>query len=71
MQKKISMSEISLAWLMSKTDSPIVGATKIKQIDGICKSTEVELTPEEIEYLEELYVPHKLVGVMAENIDKN
>ena len=36
-------------------------------VDGAVKSAALELTPEDIRYLEELYVPHALVGVMAQN----
>ncbi len=64
-KRGVSMSEVSLAWLMKKTASPVCGATRPEQIDGMVKATELELTDEEIQYLEELYVPHKLVGVMS------
>ena len=47
---------------------PVAGTTKISQIDGMVKSVEAELTEEEIKYLEEPYIPHKLVGVMAQNL---
>lgn len=63
--KGISMTEVSLAWLLKKVTSPIVGATKKHHIDGAVASINVKLTPEEIAYLEEPYQPHKLVGVMA------
>lgn len=63
----VSMTEISLAWLLTKVTSPIVGATKLHHIDGAVKAADLILTPEEIDYLEEPYVPHKLVGVMAQN----
>ncbi len=63
----VSMSEISLAWLLSKTDAPVVGATKLDHIDGAAKAVELALSDEELAYLEELYIPHKLVGVMAQN----
>lgn len=66
-KKNVSMTEISLAWLMNKVASPIVGATKLHHIDGAIKAVDVKLTEEEMTYLEELYQPHKLVGVMAEN----
>ena len=65
--KNVSMSEISLAWLMKKVTSPIVGATKQRHIDDAIKALEVSLSDQEMLYLEELYVPHRLVGVMAEN----
>jgi diketogulonate reductase-like aldo/keto reductase len=47
--------------------SPVVGATKLHHVDGAVKAVELKLTPEDISYLEELYVPHALVGVMAQN----
>ncbi len=66
-KKNVSMTEISLAWLMNKVCSPIVGATKTFHIDGAVKATNLILSDDEMNYLEELYVPHALVGVMASN----
>ena len=63
----VSMTEISLAWLLTKATSPVVGATKIHHIEGAAKAVDLELTPSELQYLEEPYVPHKLVGVMVQN----
>ena len=63
----VSMTEISLAWLLTKVTSPVVGATKLHHIEGAAKAIDLELTPNELQYLEEPYVPHKLVGVMAQN----
>ena len=66
-KRNVSMTEISLAWLLTKVTSPVVGTTKLHHIEGAVKSVELELTEEEICYMEELYIPHKLVGVMAQN----
>lgn len=63
----VSMTEVSLAWLLTKVASPVVGATKLQHIEGAAKAAELTLTEDEITYLEEPYVPHKLVGVMAQN----
>lgn len=63
----VSMTEISLAWLLTKVAAPVVGATKLHHIEGAAKAVDLELSPEELAYLEEPYVPHKLVGVMAQN----
>ena len=63
----VSMTEISLAWLLTKVTSPVVGATKLSHIEGAAKSVDLSLSSEEIAYLEEPYVPHRLVGVMAQN----
>ena len=62
-----TMTEISLAWLLTKVTAPVVGATKRHHVEGAAKATELVLTPEEIQYLEEAYQPHRLVGVMAQN----
>ena len=66
-RRGVSMTEISLAWLLSKVAAPVVGATKPSHMEGAAKAVELELSPEETAYLEEPYVPHKLVGVMAQN----
>lgn len=66
-KRGVSMTEVSLAWLLTRVTAPVAGATKLHHIDGAAKATELALTPEEILYLEEPYVPHALVGVMAQN----
>ena len=66
-KRGVSMTEVSLAWLLTRVTAPVAGATKLHHIDGAAKATELTLTPEEILYLEEPYVPHALVGVMAQN----
>ena len=63
----VSMTEVSLAWLLGKVTAPVVGATKLHHIEGAAKAVDLTLSPEEITYLEEKYVPHRLVGVMAQN----
>ena len=63
----VEMTQISLAWLLTKVESPIVGATKLHHIEGAVKSLDVRLTADDIRYLEEPYVPHNLSGVMAVN----
>ena len=66
-KRGVSMTEISLAWLLTKVTAPVVGATKLHHIQGAAKAVDLQLTEEEMRYLEEAYVPHKLVGVMAQN----
>ena len=66
-KRGISMTEIALAWLLTKVTAPVVGATKISHVEGAARAADLALTDEEINYLEELYVPHALVGVMAQN----
>lgn len=70
-KRGVSMTEISLAWLITKATSPVVGATKLHHIEYAAKATELMLSDEEIAYLEQCYVPHNLVGVMAQNTMQN
>ena len=63
----VTMTEISLAWLLTKVTAPVVGATKLRHVEGMARAAELTLTAAELAYLEEPYVPHALVGVMAQN----
>ena len=63
----VSMTEVSLAWLLTKVTAPVVGATKLHHIEGAAKAVDLVLSPEEYAWLEAPYVPHPLVGVMAQN----
>lgn len=64
---QVTMTEVSLAWLLTKVTAPVVGATKVHHIDGAVAAVNLKLTAEDIHYLEELYSPHPLVGVMTNN----
>lgn len=66
-RRGISMTETALAWLLTKVAAPVTGATKLSHIEGAAAAVDVELSQEETAYLEEAYVPHSLVGVMAQN----
>lgn len=63
----VSMTEVSLAWLLTKVTSPIVGATKISHVEGAASAVDLKLTDDDIKALEEFYEPHFLSGVMAQN----
>ena len=63
----VTMTEISLAWLLTKVTAPVAGATKLHHIEGAAKAVDLELSEAETAYLEEPYVPHPLAGVMAQN----
>lgn len=66
-RRGVTMTEISLAWLLTKVTAPVVGATKRHHVEGAASAVDLALTEEEIAWLEEAYVPHRLVGVMAQN----
>ena len=61
---KVTMAQVSIAWLLSKKNvaSPVIGCTKISQLEDLVKGCQIKLSEEDIKYLEELYKPHKLVG---------
>ena len=66
-RRDVTMTEVSLAWLLTRTTAPVAGATKLHHVEAAAKAVELSLSPEETAYLEEAYVPHRLVGVMAQN----
>ena len=55
---------IALAWLLQKAPvtAPIIGATKISHLEDAVGALSVKLTPEDVSYLEEPYMPHRIVG---------
>lgn len=64
----VKMQQIALAWHWAKgVASPIIGATKASHLEDAAKALEVKLTAEDVAYLEELYVPHRIVGAIDHN----
>ena len=61
-KKGLSKTQIALGWMLQKSTAPIVGATKISHIEDAVSALPVTLTDDEVAYLEEPYVPHKIVG---------
>ncbi len=55
---------IALAWLLQKepVTAPIIGATKLSHLEDAMGALAVKLTPDDVAYLEEPYVPHRIVG---------
>lgn len=63
----VSMAQISLAWLFKKgITSAIVGATKMSYIIDAIKSLDLNLSDEDMNYLEELYTHKAIVGALPE-----
>ena len=61
----VQMQEIALAWHWANgVAAPIVGSTKAKYLDDAAAALAVKLTDEDIAYLEEPYVPHRIVGAI-------
>ncbi|WLT05669.1 aldo/keto reductase [Gilliamella apis] len=61
----VTMTQVALAWQFAKgVTSPIIGATKTQYLDDSVGALKVSLTKEDIDYLEELYLPHRIVGAL-------
>jgi len=61
-KKNVKMAQIAIAWNIKKTTAPIVGTTKLESIKDAIEAVKIELTHEEITYLEEPYRPRAVVG---------
>jgi len=63
-EKGLTMAQVALAWLLHKdwVDAPIVGTTSVKHLEEAVAAVDVDLTEDEIEYLEEPYEPVPVVG---------
>ncbi len=63
-QKDVMPAQIALAWMLHKpgVSTPIIGATKMHHLEQAAAAVDIELTDEELTYLEELYQPHVILG---------
>ena len=66
----VSMAQVSLAWLLSRkcVASPIVGCTKITQLEDLVKAVKIKLSDDDVKYIEELYKPHNIVGALKKGV---
>lgn len=63
-KKGVSMAQIALAWSLShERECPIVGLSSVQRIDEAVGALKVELSAEEIRYLEEPYVPKSVAAL--------
>ena len=64
----VKMQQIALAWHWAKgVASPILGATKSSHLDDAAAALGVRLTAEDVAYLKEPYLPHRVVGAIDSN----
>jgi aryl-alcohol dehydrogenase-like predicted oxidoreductase len=61
---EVPRSRIALAWLLQKAPitAPIIGATKLSHLEDAVGALAVTLSPEDVAYLEEPYMPHRVIG---------
>jgi aryl-alcohol dehydrogenase (NADP+) len=55
---------VALAWLLHRpgVTAPIAGVSKAHHLDDALRALEIALSPEEMAFLEEPYVPHRVLG---------
>ena len=60
----VPRAQVALAWVLQKREvsAPIIGATKLGQLDDAVAALSLKLSAEEIAALEAPYVPHAVVG---------
>jgi aryl-alcohol dehydrogenase (NADP+) len=63
-KKQVKPAQLALAWMLSKPGvcAPIIGASKMYQLEEAVAATSIQLYEEEIKTLEELYQPHRILG---------
>jgi 1-deoxyxylulose-5-phosphate synthase len=62
--RDVPPAQVALSWLLNRPGmtAPIIGATRLGHLEDALAAEELELTPEEATQLEELYVPHPVLG---------
>ncbi|MCC6453625.1 MAG: aldo/keto reductase [Caldilineaceae bacterium] len=62
--RDLPMAQVALAWMLSKPviTAPIIGATKAHHLDDAVAAVSVQLTSEEVRFLEEDYQAHPILG---------
>ena len=63
-RRGVSRIHVALAWLLQKepVTIPIIGATKLSHLEDVIPALSLKLEPEEITFMEEPYIPHKVIG---------
>ena len=63
-QRNAKPAQIALAWILSRpaVSAPIIGASKLYQLEDALTALQLKLTPDEIRQLEEPYEPHPVLG---------
>ena len=63
-RRGVPPAQIALAWLLHRpgVTAPIVGATKLEQLDQAVAAVDLRLSAEEAQFLEERYEAHPVLG---------
>ncbi len=65
----VPRAHVALAWMLHKAPvvAPVIGATKLSHLESAVEALAVKLSPQDMAYLEEPYVPHAVVGLLPYN----
>jgi aryl-alcohol dehydrogenase-like predicted oxidoreductase len=63
-ENRVSMATVAIAWSLSKPfiTAPILGLSKKRRVDEAVNAISLELTPEELKSIDDLYEPRKVIG---------
>ncbi len=63
-KRGVPRAQVALAWVLAKpgVSAPIIGATKLEHLDDAVAAVDLDLTDEEISWLEDAYQPHEVAG---------
>ena len=63
-RRPVKPAQIALAWLLAQpgVTAPIIGASKLEQLDELVDALRLSLSPDELTFLEERYEPHPVLG---------
>lgn len=63
-KRGVTNAQIALAWMLHKPGitSPIIGASKMPHLDEAIAAMDIELSADEMEFLEAPYQPHPVLG---------
>jgi aryl-alcohol dehydrogenase-like predicted oxidoreductase len=62
--RDVPRAQVALAWVLQKdpVTAPIIGATKMSHLEDAISALSIILSPEEVTFLEEPYLPHLVLG---------
>ena len=63
-RKGVLPIQVALSWILRQPGvaAPIIGVTKLEQLDQLVAGTDIQLTDDDAKYLEERYQPHRVLG---------
>ncbi|KAL5352911.1 CSG1/SUR1-like protein [Pseudogymnoascus australis] len=61
-RKEVPMAAVATAWVLTKGTNPVLGLGSKERIDQAVNAMKLELSEEEIKYLEAPYVPKSIAG---------